>query len=73
MHATADVVSDVVGGVVRLRVALVGLGWAARSIWLPRLREHADLVVAAVVDPDAAARAASEGDGVATVLASPTT
>lgn len=41
----------------RVRVAVVGLGWAGRSIWLPRLREHAAYDVVALVDPDAAARA----------------
>ncbi|WP_131742555.1 Gfo/Idh/MocA family protein [Actinomadura roseirufa] len=41
----------------RLRVALVGLGWAGRRIWLPRLSEHEKYEVAAVVDPDPAARA----------------
>ncbi|MEU9448689.1 Gfo/Idh/MocA family oxidoreductase [Streptomyces sp. NPDC048277] len=51
-----------------LRLAMVGFGWAARSIWLPRLRQQPDLAVTAVVDPDPAARAAAENDGVATVL-----
>ncbi|CAJ59581.1 Oxidoreductase [Frankia alni ACN14a] len=41
-----------------MRVAVVGLGWAGRSIWLPRLREHPRFAVAAAVDPDPAARAA---------------
>ncbi len=40
-----------------VRVAVVGLGWAGRSIWLPRLREHPRFAVAAAVDPDPAARA----------------
>jgi oxidoreductase len=44
-----------------LRVAVVGLGWAGRSIWLPRLREHPDYVTVAAVDPDPAARAAVAG------------
>ncbi|XVQ06661.1 Gfo/Idh/MocA family protein [Spirillospora sp. CA-255316] len=44
------------GGV---RVALVGLGWAGRSIWLPRLNEHERYTVTAVIDPDPAARAAA--------------
>ncbi|MBT2210142.1 Gfo/Idh/MocA family protein [Actinomadura sp. NEAU-AAG7] len=43
----------------RLRVALVGLGWAGRRIWLPRLHEHERYTVTAVVDPDADARAAA--------------
>ncbi|GAA5052835.1 Gfo/Idh/MocA family protein [Streptomyces similanensis] len=45
-----------------LRVAVVGLGWAARSIWLPRLREHPGFVVGAVVDPDPVSRAAAVAD-----------
>ena len=33
-----------------VRVAVVGLGWAGRELWLPLLREHNDFkVVAAVV------------------------
>lgn len=39
-----------------LRVAVVGLGWAARSIWLPQLRQHPTYAVTAVVDPDPVAR-----------------
>ncbi len=30
--------------------AVVGLGWAAKSIWLPRLRAHPGFVITAVVD-----------------------
>ena len=45
------------GGPDLVRVALVGLGWAGRSIWLPRLNEHPRYRVAALVDPDPAARA----------------
>ncbi|KOG07298.1 MULTISPECIES: Gfo/Idh/MocA family protein [Streptomyces] len=41
-----------------LRVAVVGLGWAARSIWLPRVAAHPGMTVTAVVDPSPAARAA---------------
>jgi oxidoreductase len=41
-----------------LRVAIVGLGWAALHIWLPRLRAHPAYTVAALVDPDPVARAA---------------
>ncbi|MCG8915908.1 Gfo/Idh/MocA family oxidoreductase [Actinokineospora sp. PR83] len=41
-----------------VRVAVVGLGWAGRELWLPRLREHADFEVVAAVDADPAARAA---------------
>jgi oxidoreductase len=33
------------------RTAVIGLGWAGRSIWLPRLHEHPDFEVVAVVDP----------------------
>ncbi|MEU3466073.1 Gfo/Idh/MocA family oxidoreductase [Streptomyces sp. NPDC006733] len=40
-----------------VRTAVVGLGWAAKSIWLPRLREHPSFAVTAVVDPSPAARA----------------
>ncbi|KOG07348.1 Gfo/Idh/MocA family protein [Streptomyces viridochromogenes] len=40
-----------------LRVAVVGLGWAARTIWLPRLVGHPGITVTAVVDPDPVARA----------------
>ena len=47
-----------------LRIAVVGLGWAARSIWLPRLLAHPDFRVTAVVDPDPVARAAAAHDGV---------
>ncbi|MGC4892207.1 Gfo/Idh/MocA family protein [Micromonospora sp. DT31] len=40
------------------RVGVVGAGWAARSIWLPRLLRHPAFEVAAVVDAAPAARAA---------------
>jgi len=54
-----------------IRTAVVGLGWAARSIWLPRLHRHPGFAVAAAVDPDPASRAAVAGDGSGTpVLAS---
>nr|AHH25588.1 oxidoreductase [Streptomyces sp. XZQH13] len=36
----------------------MGLGWAARSIWLPRLGRHPGFALTAAVDPDAASRAA---------------
>ncbi|GAA1959284.1 Gfo/Idh/MocA family oxidoreductase [Amycolatopsis minnesotensis] len=39
-----------------VRIALAGLGWAARSIWLPRLRAHPGFTLAAVVDPSGPAR-----------------
>ncbi|MFJ7150391.1 Gfo/Idh/MocA family protein [Streptomyces sp. NPDC100445] len=45
-----------------VRTAVVGLGWAARSIWLPRLRPHPDFTVRAVVDPDPVSRAAVAAD-----------
>ncbi|MEU4878477.1 Gfo/Idh/MocA family oxidoreductase [Streptomyces sp. NPDC021608] len=41
-----------------IRTAVVGLGWAARSIWLPRLRRHPGFAVNAAIDPDPASRAA---------------
>jgi oxidoreductase len=41
-----------------LRVAVAGLGWAGRELWLPLLREHADFEVVAAVDADRAAREA---------------
>ncbi|AXB47632.1 Gfo/Idh/MocA family protein [Amycolatopsis albispora] len=40
------------------RVAVVGLGWAGRSIWLPRLRAHPAFEVVAAVDPEAVIRSA---------------
>jgi 3-amino-5-hydroxybenzoic acid synthesis related protein len=50
-----------------LRVAVVGAGWAARSIWLPRLRAHPAITLAALADPDAAAWVLAAGEGVAHV------
>jgi oxidoreductase len=49
-----------VPGEAPLRVAVVGLGWAARAIWLPCLSANPRYVVVAAVDPapDARARAA---------------
>lgn len=41
----------------RVRVAVVGLGWAGRELWLPLLRTHEDFEVVAVVDPDPTLRA----------------
>ncbi|MDN3028513.1 Gfo/Idh/MocA family oxidoreductase [Streptomyces sp. S.PB5] len=35
-----------------VRTAVVGLGWAGRELWLPRLAAHADFDVVAVVDPE---------------------
>ncbi|MGH3685367.1 MAG: HAD-IA family hydrolase [Pseudonocardiaceae bacterium] len=46
-----------------LRVAIVGLGWAARSIWLPQLGQHPAFEVAAVVDPNPVARASFARQG----------
>ncbi|HEX5406046.1 MAG TPA: Gfo/Idh/MocA family oxidoreductase [Pseudonocardiaceae bacterium] len=46
-----------------IRVAVVGLGWAARSIWLPRLLARPAFTVAAVVDPNPLARASAARDG----------
>ncbi|SHM83293.1 Gfo/Idh/MocA family protein [Actinacidiphila paucisporea] len=42
-----------------VRVALVGLGWAGRSIWRPRLDAHPGYALAALVEPDPAIRAAA--------------
>jgi oxidoreductase len=39
-----------------IKVAVVGLGWAARTIWLPLLTEHGSFRVVAVADPEADAR-----------------
>lgn len=41
---------------------MVGLGWAARTIWLPRLAAHPGMTVTTVVDPSPAARAAFADD-----------
>nr|WSW43216.1 Gfo/Idh/MocA family oxidoreductase [Streptomyces sp. NBC_01001] len=41
-----------------VRVAIVGLGWAGRELWLPLLTEHADFEVVAVTDTEPAAREA---------------
>ncbi|CAI7973411.1 putative UDP-kanosamine synthase oxidoreductase subunit [Frankia sp. Hr75.2] len=48
----------VAGDTAPVRVAIVGLGWAGRSIWLPRLNTHPRFTVAAAVDIDPQARAA---------------
>ncbi|SPF04002.1 Gfo/Idh/MocA family protein [Streptomyces sp. MA5143a] len=37
-----------------VRVAVVGLGWAGRTIWLPRLDAHPAFRLTAVVEPDPA-------------------
>ncbi|WP_433227785.1 Gfo/Idh/MocA family protein [Actinomadura formosensis] len=49
-----------------VRVALAGLGWAGRELWLPLLREHGGFEVVAAVDADPVARAAfGEATGIA--------
>ncbi|OAA25876.1 oxidoreductase [Frankia sp. EI5c] len=53
--------ASAVGGRRPVRVAVVGLGWAGRSIWLPRLREHPAFEVVALVDPDPRVRAEVAG------------
>ncbi|MGW5676461.1 Gfo/Idh/MocA family protein [Streptomyces sp. NPDC003860] len=49
-----------------MRVAVVGLGWVGREVWLPRLLAHPDFEVRAVVEPrpDAVARAGALPAGV---------
>ncbi|MGI5183692.1 Gfo/Idh/MocA family protein [Dactylosporangium sp. CA-152071] len=49
-------------GPVPCRIALVGMGWAARSIWLPRLAGRAGLRLVAVVDRDPSAWAGVDLD-----------
>ncbi|MBB5827735.1 Gfo/Idh/MocA family protein [Micromonospora carbonacea] len=39
-----------------IRIAVVGLGWAGREIWLPRLAAHPAFEVTALVDPQPAVR-----------------
>ncbi|MEU4382469.1 Gfo/Idh/MocA family protein [Micromonospora echinofusca] len=39
-----------------VRVAVAGLGWAGREIWLPRLAAHPGFEVTAVVDPEPGVR-----------------
>ncbi|WP_229397763.1 Gfo/Idh/MocA family protein [Micromonospora okii] len=41
-----------------VRVAVAGLGWAGREIWLPRLAAHPAFEVTALVDPQPAVREA---------------
>ncbi|MGA4562278.1 Gfo/Idh/MocA family oxidoreductase, partial [Uniformispora flossi] len=45
-----------------VRVALVGLGWAGRTLWRPRLDAHPAYRVTALVEPDPGVRAAAGGD-----------
>ncbi|RZS32165.1 oxidoreductase [Herbihabitans rhizosphaerae] len=40
-----------------IKIAVVGLGWAGRSIWLPRLLDHPEFEVVALVDPEPVSRA----------------
>ncbi|WP_069874174.1 Gfo/Idh/MocA family protein [Streptomyces malaysiensis] len=47
----------------RVRAAVVGLGWAGRDLWLRLLREHKDFEVVAGVDPDPDSRAAAVATG----------
>ncbi|MFI6339387.1 Gfo/Idh/MocA family protein [Streptomyces sp. NPDC050535] len=47
----------------RVRAAVVGLGWAGRELWLRLLREHKDFEVVAAVDPDLGCRAAAAATG----------
>jgi oxidoreductase len=49
-----------------IRVAMVGVGWAARNIWLPRLRANPAFEVTAMSDPDPAALTAAVQDGALT-------
>ncbi|MFD4694472.1 Gfo/Idh/MocA family protein [Streptomyces sp. NPDC058463] len=51
-----------------VRVALVGLGWAGRSIFWPRLDKHPLYEVTAVVEPDRSIRDRFAGDGSPRVL-----
>ncbi|AYN40324.1 gfo/Idh/MocA family oxidoreductase [Streptomyces dangxiongensis] len=39
-----------------MRAAVVGLGWVAREVWVPRLLRHDAFELVAVVEPDAGAR-----------------
>lgn len=45
-----------------VRVALVGLGWAGRTLWRPRLDAHPGYRITALVEPDPGVRAAAAGD-----------
>ncbi|MFF8730089.1 Gfo/Idh/MocA family protein [Streptomyces sp. NPDC015171] len=38
-----------------MRAAVVGLGWVAREVWVPRLLKHDGFELVAVVEPDAGA------------------
>ena len=53
-----------------VRVAVIGLGWAARSIWLPRLLDHPGYVVTVVADPDPDARRNAPADAAVRAVAS---
>jgi oxidoreductase len=57
---------------VPVRVALIGLGWAVRELWAPRLAEHPGYTVVAADDPDPTARAwATDRFPTARILAGP--
>jgi oxidoreductase len=45
-----------------IRVGIVGLGWAGRSIWLPRLHAHPNFAVVAAVDPEPVSRRSAQQD-----------
>jgi oxidoreductase len=47
----------VTAGDTPVRVALIGLGWAVRELWAPRLAAHPAYTVVAAHDPDPATRA----------------
>ena len=47
-----------------VRVAIIGLGWAARHIWLDRFAAHPGYEVAVMVDPDPRARPSVSTDRV---------
>ncbi len=42
-------------GAAPVRLALIGLGWAVRELWAPRILDHPAFTVVAVYDPDPAA------------------
>ncbi|MEV5721639.1 Gfo/Idh/MocA family oxidoreductase [Amycolatopsis mediterranei] len=44
---------------VPIRVAVIGLGWAGRTIWLSRLRTHPAYELVALVEPDPVLRASA--------------
>lgn len=44
-------------GTAPVRLALIGLGWAVRELWAPRLADHPGFAVVAAYDPDPGAAA----------------